>query len=362
MVDRYRITKEDFISLLKHLFSKKLIDTVLSGKEKGNHYTLEPDFISDPAKLLDFPLNQMLVFGFARTDSPANSMLRSHKGLSNKIAVIGHACDVRALVELNKKMQVKWENLFLISTEDIGYIENMPMMKALKAANIDAAQLAAERITDKKLILKLKDGTIKNLDFGKDLNVSENCSRCIQKSHPLADITISTYSIAENDNEFIITPQSTRAKEIIKELNWDPKKIDEESNTAYTKEAQNIIKSCTEKREKDLADFAKLPNKFAGLANCTGCGLCVKSCPVCFCPECALLTQLKAKEISKTTFLMTRFAHVGDTCVECGKCNANCAVKVPLALVFQSLRKKFKQNKGYDAGADLNKKVLHLDV
>lgn len=361
-MDRYHITTEDFSKLLEQLLTKNIVNEILSGKEKGNRYTLEPEFISESQKVKNFPLSQLLIYGFARTDSPANTILRSHKALERKIAVIGHACDIRALVELSKKTQAVWKNLFLITFEDMGYIEVTPMMKFLKNEKLDAAQLAGERLTQKSLILKMKDGTNKKYELGKGINISENCSRCIEKTHPLADFVISTYGLPETSLDYIITPQTDRANILISDLGWNSKKINADQIKAYDTEAQAILTGCSEKREKELNEFEVSKERLTKMAKCTGCGLCVKSCPVCFCPDCNLIAQVKAKKLDKLTFVLTRFSHVGDTCVECGKCNSNCAAGVPLALGFQSIRRKLKKNRNFSAGSNLAAKVLHLDV
>lgn len=361
-MDRYLISAEDFSKLLDRLLSNKIVNEILSGKEKGNRYTLEPEFVSDTQKLTTFPLSQILVYGFARMDSPANTILRTHKALTTKIAVVGHACDVRALVELSKKSQTLWDNLFLITCEDMGYIEVTPMMKFLKAEKIDAAQLVGERLLSKSLILKLKDGKSVKYELGKGINISDNCSRCTDKSHALADIVISTYGLSENSNDYVLTPQSARAKELLNELGWNKKLLNTDQAKAYDAEAKTIVSACSEKRERELDAFEKSTDRLMKMAKCTGCGLCVKSCPVCFCPDCNLLAQVKAKKLDKLTFVITRFSHVGDTCVECGKCNSNCAAGVPLALGFQSIRRKLKKNRNYAAGESLTSKVLHLDV
>ena len=111
---------------------------------------------------------------FARTDSPANSIMHSHKALTEKVAVIGHACDIRALVELNKKMQVVWSNLFLIAFEDTGYLEITPLMKYFKQTGFDATQLIGERLTNTQLRLSLSDETSQIIDLGEKLNISDN--------------------------------------------------------------------------------------------------------------------------------------------------------------------------------------------
>jgi formate dehydrogenase (coenzyme F420) beta subunit len=361
-MNRYKITNSDFDLLLQHLIKNKTVSDVLSGVEKKKRYVITPEFINEPEKIVGFPLSQLLVYNYGRTDSASNTMLHTKAGLTKKVAVVGHACDIRALVELDKKLQLKWENLFLISFEDVGYLPVSKMMKFFKKEGIDDSQIVHERLTSSKLIIKLKDGTKKEYSVPEKIDIGENCTRCVQKKHNLADMLISTYALSDDSEEFILTPQSDRAISLIKELNWADKAIKDDLNSKYNEIASNILDACSEKRKKDIEAFKQDPNKLDALAKCTGCGMCVKSCPVCFCVECNLLNQVKSKKMDKLTFVMTRFAHIGDICVECGKCQSNCPPKLPLALIFQSLREKFNANRKYDAGSDLKQKVLHLDV
>jgi formate dehydrogenase subunit beta len=362
MMERYQISKDDFLGLLRYLLEKKMVDEILSGIENKNRYNQKPEFINDSKKLTDYPLSQLLVYSYGRTDSAANTMLHSHEGLKKKVAVIGHACDIRALVELSKKLQSTWENLFLITFEDHGFVEVKNSMKFFKAAAINDAEIIHERLTLKHLIFKMKNNTIKKFELGKEINICDNCARCVGKSHHLADMIISTYGLSEESTDFIITPQSDRAKKIIQEFGWPKKQIDDKLNSAYEAEAKEIIEKCSNTREIELSKWANEEKKLEALSKCTGCGLCVTSCPVCFCVSCNLLPQVKAKEMSTLTFLMTRFSHVGDTCIECGRCGSNCPVNIPLTLVFQTLRDKFKSKRNYEAGANLTSKPLHLDI
>lgn len=359
---RYQITKTDFQELLKHLLKENIVSEVLSGIEKKNRYAIIPEFVSDPAQIEAFPLSQLMTYGYARTDSASNSILHSQRSLNTKVAVIGRACDVRAMVELDKKKQVVWENLFIIAFHDLGYLPNKSLKKFFKKTEINDADIAYERLTPSNLILKMKDGKFQSFPLGKDIDIAGNCSRCVQKDHSLADFMIGTYSLSEKSEDYIISPQSDRAKRMIETLGWSKKAIDEKSTTEYEKIAQEIIAKCTTKREQDLSAFMTNEDRFSLLTKCTACGMCVKSCPVCFCKVCNLTAQVKAKTMDQMTFLTTRFTHVGDTCVECGRCTTNCPMNIPLDLVFQSLRDSFKKDRKYESGSDRKETVMHLDV
>ncbi len=359
---RYQITKEDFLSLLQYLLDESIVDTVLSGKEKKNRYTISPDFVSDPKDIENLPLSQLLVYGYAKNNSAANELLHSKKALTEKVAVIGRACDVRAMVELEKKIQLKWENLFIISFHDMGYLPNKPLRTFYKKAEVKLEDIVHERLTQTQYIVSMKDGSQKEFPLDKKLNISNNCSRCVEKSHPLADFLLSTYGLASDSQDYIITPQSERAIDLISKLGWEKKELNETLENAYNSVADQVLQACTEKRTKDLQAFLDNENRIDLLAKCTACGMCVRSCPVCFCTTCNLQEQVRAGKLSKIGFVTTRFTHVGDICVECGKCSTNCPMNIPLDLFFQSMRDKFKKSRNYAAGTDRKKKVYHLDI
>lgn len=88
--------------------------------------------------------------------------------------------------------------------------------------------------------------------------------------------------------------------------------------------------------------------------------MCVKSCPVCICPVCALTELKKEEKIDPITFLMTRVAHIGDICINCGKCNLMCPMKIPLSLIFFNLSMNLEKDFGYCAGTDKNNTTFHL--
>ena len=224
---RFNITREDFILLLQHLLKENIVKEVLSGQTKKNRYDIVPEFVSDPEKLIDFPLSQLMVYGYSKTNSNANELLHSKKALDTPIAVIGRACDVRGMVELEKKVQLKWENLFIISFHDMGYLPNKPLRTFFKKADVDLEKIVHERLTQDEYIITAESGKQQSFKLDEKLNISDNCSRCIKKSHPLADFLLSTYALAKDSQDYILTAQSERAIKLIETLGWTDKAINE---------------------------------------------------------------------------------------------------------------------------------------
>ena len=75
---------------------------------------------------------------------------------------------------------------------------------------------------------------------------------------------------------------------------------------------------------------------------CIKCYSCIENCPVCF----TSADYLKGKSFMVTAgevppngmFHLRRFAHISDTCVNCGQCEELCPMDIPLALFSHAIR------------------------
>ncbi len=77
-------------------------------------------------------------------------------------------------------------------------------------------------------------------------------------------------------------------------------------------------------------------------ARCIKCYSCIENCPVCF----PAAEELKGNSRMVTSgqvppnpmFHLRRFAHISDTCVNCGQCEELCPMDIPLALFSHAIR------------------------
>ncbi|MHA1340295.1 MAG: 4Fe-4S dicluster domain-containing protein [Promethearchaeota archaeon] len=359
VVDYYTISVKDFVDFLKSLLENKIVDKVISGIEKKNRYTISPKIISSSAELDNFPLSQLFVFNFSRIDS-ASKFLHKQGGAKNeKIAMIGHPCDGRAIIELSKRLQVNYDNVFKIIMEDFGVITNNDFRKFLKGEGIDESSLAGEFLTEDSLVLKLNDGTIKEYKLGEKINITANCTRCFRKKlDDNFDIAISFIGLEPFSDNLILKVGSDNGKNALSKSRINMKPVDSNILGKFNEIQSRIIDEAKNKREKELKEWLNKPNRIQEIAKCTMCGMCINSCPVCFCKSCILQKQRKEKTIDKLTYQLTRIAHVGDACVGCGKCDQNCPPKLPLSLYFQSLNDYIKEKFGYVAGLDKNAPMI----
>lgn len=358
-MEEYLIKSEDFSKILATLLKEKVVDKIISAqlrvdKKSGNidRFTVQPKLVEKEADLSDFPLFPLIAFGYARTDSASKYLHKSVAGAMNeKVGLIARPCDTRALIELAKIRQVNLDNLFIIGIEDRGMLPKAGR-EMRKIKDVDPTKIVKEKVGDKGLIVKMDDGSTKELN----LTVAENCLRCFRKIPVVADLTVSDLGIPVNSEEIILKVYSDKGNDILEKSGISKKSLPTDIKKTHEDTYNQIIEKAKEKRAKDLEEWEKLSQeeKIAELLKCTMCNTCIRGCPVCYCVDCILQKKRKAKTIDKVTYQLTRIAHDADRCVECGNCDNNCPQNLPLSLYFQSLNDAFKEKFGYEAGMSLD--------
>ncbi|MHA1488747.1 MAG: Coenzyme F420 hydrogenase/dehydrogenase, beta subunit C-terminal domain [Promethearchaeota archaeon] len=355
----YLIKIEDFPKLLSALLQNNIVDKIIGAGTKINkktnvedRFSVSPKLIEKPEEITEFPLTNLITYGYARTDSAAKFLHKSVDGaMKEKVALIGRPCDTRALIELVKIRQVNLDNLFIIAIEDRGIILSVSR-ELKKFKDIDPANIIKEKISDNGLIFKFKDGNTKEVD----LNVADNCSRCVKKVPVMADLTISDIGVPIDSDDIILKVYSDKGNDLLEKSKINKKSLPNDVKTTHAEKFNQIIEKAKNKRAKDLEEWANVPQeeKIAKLQTCTMCGMCIRGCPVCYCIDCILQKKRKAKNINKETYQLTRIAHVADRCVECGNCDNNCPTHLPLSLYFQSLNEAFKEKFDYITGENVD--------
>jgi formate dehydrogenase subunit beta len=358
-MEEYLIKIEDFTKILATLLKEKIVDKIISAKlrvdkKSGNldRFTVQPMLAEKEEDIANFPLTPLIAYGYARTDSASKFLHKSVEGAMNeKVGLIARPCDTRALIELAKIRQVNLDNLFVIGIEDRGMLPKAGR-EIKKIKDVDPTKIVKEKVGDTGLIVKMDDGSIKELN----LTISENCLRCYRKIPVVADLTVSDIGIPIESEEIILKVYSDKGNDILEKSGVNKKALPDDVKNTHVNKYNEIIEKAKEKRAKDLADWDKVPQKekIAELLKCTSCGICIRGCPVCYCVDCILTKKKKAKTIDNVTYQLTRIAHDADRCVECGNCDSNCPQNLPLSLYFQSLNEAFKEKFGYEAGMSLD--------
>ncbi len=355
IISEFLIKIEDFPKILSTILKEKVVDKIISAEtriikktQEEDRFTVVPKLVEKAEDIKGFPLSNLIAYGYARTDSAAKYLHKSVGGaLNEKIGLIARPCDTRALIELAKIKQINLDNLFVIAIEDRGMLPKAGRdIKKIK--DIDPTKIIKEKVGDNGLIVKLKDGSSKEVK----IPISENCLRCYRKLPVVADLSISDLGIPIDSDEIILKVYSDKGSDILEKSKISKKPLPNDIKNAHTEEYNEIIEKAKAKREKDLEEWANLPQseKIAQLLNCTMCNICIRGCPVCYCIDCILMKKRKDKTINKEAYQLTRVAHVADRCIECGNCDNNCPQNLPLSIYFQSLNDAFKEKFGYTSG------------
>lgn len=322
-----------------------MVDKVLGAEAPKNITQLKPATIEAPDKIKDMNMNAYIAFDFDRTESASKYIHKKMGGaLDAKVGAFARPCDIRALVELHKRRQVNCDNMILIGTEEYGQIDAKPLKKYFKANDIDPAKISDVCMFKDKIHMVI-GGKGKDYAFDDSIKICHNCSNCSRKTAVNADIKASFLT-----DDIILTPMTQKGLDVL-EISGDLLSLNE-----VTFDSSSILKEledkANEKQLKEIQEFQALSQeeKMKELGKCTMCGMCIRSCPVCFCVDCVLMKKRKAKEIDKFTYQLTRIAHIADTCVQCGKCEANCPPKLPLNVYFNTIAKQLKEKFNYVAG------------
>ena len=351
----YLIKYEEFPQLLKTILQEGIVEKIIGAKTKISRKTKEEDRLSispevyeNPDDIEGFPLSNLIAYGFARTDSAAKYLHSKLEGAKEeKIGLIARPCDTRALIELAKIRQVELDNLFIIAMEDRGMIvkESRSMRKH---KDIDTTKVVREKIENDGLEFLFEDGSTKKVD----LEIADNCSRCIEKTPAIADLSVSNVGVSIKSDSLILKVYSDKGEQILEKSGLELEPLPKDIKQSHEDKVEEVLQKAKEKREKDLEEWSKVPQdeKIEKLQKCTMCGMCIRACPVCYCVDCILQKKRKEKKINNETYQLTRIAHVADRCVECGSCDNNCPMSLPLSLYFQSLNEAFKKKFNYESG------------
>jgi len=94
------------------------------------------------------------------------------------------------------------------------------------------------------------------------------------------------------------------------------------------------------------------------LSRCIKCYACRAVCPTCYCPTCVVdknrpvTIDTSATPIGNFAWHITRAFHQAGRCTGCGECMRVCPVGIDLRLLGQTLARSAETHFGYRAGAD----------
>ncbi len=357
-------------SILKYALESGMVDGVVATQAKdGDRYSGIPVLITKAEELIK-------TTGSLHTATPniARFVKLHLNGASNmKLAIVGKPCDIKAVIELQKRNQINAENLLLIGLNCTGTLSPIAAKKMfIEEFEVDPLSVKREDIDDGELIIFLEDGTRKSKNLAvlekKGYGRRENCRRCETNIPTMADLACGKWGTEELEigGTFIeICSEKGRAlieKAIEKEF-IEVETPNEMSIQAREKKNQTEIELARDWIDRDLKPLQELNTKerlefwLSEFNKCIKCFGCRDACPICYCENCLLEANREYLEKGSIppniVFPLTRLSHVADSCVNCGQCQDACPMELPLSKLYTLLHKKLSTLFDYRPGLDV---------
>lgn len=347
-------TEEAIIGFLKSLLEKGVVEAILIPKGLPSRDGLVQTLIRDPERMDGVcPLSPTMPVQSARVASHLTI-----KNFRKRVAAVLKACEIRAIVELTKFLQVKLDNLCLIGIDCPGTFEVS-----------DYARIVQEGKGGEKLIKEL----LKDMEKGEVSPPSgyafrSACQMC-EYPIPKGDIILKLFGY-KTDQEIGVEVGERLEKEIEEKgiLSFVEKESIERKDVIG-----KIIAERTKKRDALFEEFKgavkDLHSFLDRFSTCIRCHNCMVACPICYCKECVFRTAIFEHEgdqflrwadrkggirmpTDTLIFHLIRMSHMVTSCIGCGLCDSACPSRLPVATLFRSVGDKIQKMFEYVPGRD----------
>ncbi len=312
--------------LLKYALENNIVDAVLAVKRGVDIYDAVPTLITDPADMAE-------TAGSLHCGTLLLSKLlkRYLDGAENmRIGITVKGCDAMGLYELAKRNQVNLDNVLMIGVNCGGSVSpgygRRPNCRRCKMKVPRQADLACGNwgvIGDKA---------------GKATFVEV----CSDKGADLLNRAVKAGAIATE-------PANPKGVEIRGKVENSMLKLGDKWRKRY-------FEGLGEGKE-------RLQKIMEESSRCTKCYACIEHCPICYCVECSTKkSYLVPPGVLPVPFMfhLIRYAHVADSCINCGQCEEDCPMEIPNSLYMHSLQVEMEKMFGHTPGVNLELPVLAL--
>jgi len=348
-------TEEAMISFLKSLLEKGVIEDIILPKALPSKDGFVQTLIHDP-QMLDGACVLSLTMPVQSARVVSNLTV---KNLGKKVGAVLKACEIRAIVELTKFLQVKLDNLYLIGVDCPGTFE-VP----------DYAKMTQEGKGGEGLTKDL----LKGMERGEASSPSgytyrTACQMC-EYPVPKADIVLRLFGYP-TEKEIGIEVGERLEKE-----------IEEKGILSYTDNepasrkdlVAKVIAERTKKRDAIFEEFKGVVKDLRSFmdrfSTCIRCHNCMVACPICYCKECVFRTAIFEHDgdqflrwadrkggirmpTDTLIFHIIRLSHMVTSCIGCGLCDSACPSRLPVATLFRSVGDRIQKMFQYVPGRDV---------
>jgi formate dehydrogenase (coenzyme F420) beta subunit len=337
-------------ALWKYALESKAVDAVLAITKGTDLYDAKPVLITDSKELAKTAGS--LHCGTLLLPKYVKKYLDG--AASMKIGVTVKGCDTMAFIELAKRKQINLDNIVMIGVNCGGSVS--PVLARRMIADkygVDPDKVHKEEIDKGQFIIEFEGGhkgisvdELEEAGYGR----RSNCRRCKYKVPRQADLACGNWGVVgeKAGNTTFVEVCSEKGANLVNgavkngilaTVAADPKGVE------IRGKVEGAMLKLGEKWRKK--DFAALGSNMWETINketsrCIRCYSCIENCPVCFTAADELKKNslmVKPGEVPPNPmFHLRRFAHISDSCINCGQCEELCAMDIPLALFSHAIR------------------------
>ncbi|MFY1643961.1 Coenzyme F420 hydrogenase/dehydrogenase, beta subunit C-terminal domain [Methanoculleus bourgensis] len=360
--------------LLKFALENDIVDGVLAVKKGVDLYDAVPALITDPAEIAEtagsLHCGTLLL----------SKLIKKYIGGAEdmRLAVTVKGCDAMGIYELAKRNQVNLDNLLLIGVNCGGTVSPVLAREMIREKfEVDPDDVVKEEIDKGQFIIVTKDGQHKgiSMDELEDAGYGRrpNCRRCKMKIPRQADLACGNWGVigdkagkatfvevcsekgadllnrAAKAGAIATGPANPKGIEIRGKVENAMLKLGDKWRARYFES----LGDGKERLQKIMEDSSR----------CTKCYACIENCPICYCVECSTKKPyLVPPGVLPVPFMfhLIRYAHVADSCVNCGQCEENCPMEIANSLYMHALQTDMEKMFGHTPGVDMELPVLAL--
>jgi formate dehydrogenase subunit beta len=337
-------------ALWKHALETKAVDAVLAVQKGTDLYDAQPVLVTDPKDLAKTAGS--LHCGTLLLPKLVKKYLDGAK--IKKIGVTVKGCDVMGFLELAKRKQINLDNVIMIGVNCGGSVSPILARKMITDKfGVDPDKVHKEEIDKGQFIIEYEGGhkgisidELEEAGYGR----RSNCRRCKYKIPRQADLACGNWGVIGDKagKATFIEVCSEKGANLVSGAVAKGILLTEAANPKGLEirgKVEGAMLKLGEKwRKKDFnalgANLWNTINKET--SRCIKCYSCIENCPVCFTAADALRKNslmVKAGELPPNSmFHMRRFAHISDSCINCGQCEELCPAEIPMALFSHAIR------------------------
>ena len=336
--------------LWKYALESKMVDAVYVIKKGKDLYDAQPVLITNPADLKDTAGS--LHCGTLLLPKLVKKYLDGASKM--KIGVTVKGCDVMGFIELAKRKQINLDNIVMIGVNCGGSVSPISARKMIADKfGVDPDKVHKEEIDKGQFVIEYEGGQkgisideLEEAGYGR----RTNCRRCKYKIPRQADLACGNWGVigpragkatfvevcSDKGAKLL---EGAVAKGILATEPANPKGLEIRGKVEGA-----MLKLGEKWRKKDFTALGA--NMWETIeketSRCIKCYSCIENCPVCFTAADALIKgsiMVKPGELAPNPmFHLRRFAHISDSCINCGQCEELCAMDIPLALFSHAIR------------------------